>query len=136
MQKEPTYEQLQQRIKELEKASADAELIREALRQSEATLKRFTEAALKDFAVHERGNILPTNQTYAAMVKHDQDEISEPNIQSSHDRPHDVAFVAKDGTTKRDVTSSEDRRKGLRRKRDLQEFRSAESTREDRKSVV
>jgi DNA-binding NarL/FixJ family response regulator len=131
MTEEPKYEQLQQRIKELEKASADADLVREALRQSEATLKRFTEAARKDFAVHERGNILPTTQTYAAMAKHDQDEISEPNIQSSHDRPQDVVFVAKDSTTKRDVTSSEDRRKKLRRTQDLQELRSAEYTREE-----
>ena len=59
MQKEPTYEQLQDRIKELEEASAEAKLVREALRKSEAKLRQLTEAA-GDVGRHRRSRLRGT----------------------------------------------------------------------------
>jgi PAS domain S-box-containing protein len=115
MEPKPTYEQLEQRVKELEKASAEAGLVKQALRESKEKLRRLTEAALEGFAVHENGKILSASQTYAAMFGYDpaeiigmdtrdfaapeSREIIEANIQNGIEQPYNVVFVRKDGTT-------------------------------------
>ena len=115
MDEKPTYEQLQQRIRELEEASADAKLVKQELRESEEKLRRITEAALEGFAVHENGRILTASQTYAAMFGYEPSEIIgmdtrdlaapesketiEANIQNDHEEPYNVVFLRKDGTT-------------------------------------
>ena len=115
MEQKPTYEQLKRRLDELEKIAAEAELIRQTLRESEARVQRLTEAALQGFAVHENGKILTASQTYAAMFGYDPAEIIgmdarelvapefreilEINIQNGNENPYDIVFVRKDGTT-------------------------------------
>jgi len=115
MDNRPTYEELQQRIKKLEKVSGEAKLVEPALHESEEKLRRLTQAALEGFAVHENGRILTASQTYAAMFGYDPAEVIgmdtrdfaapesrdviETNIQNGHEEPYNVVFVRKDGTT-------------------------------------
>jgi PAS domain S-box-containing protein len=114
MEHKPTYEQLKRRVRELERETAEAELVRQALRESEEKLRRLTVAALEGFAVHENGRILNASQTYAAMFGYDPAEIIgmdtrdlaapesrdviEDNIQNGHEEPYNVVFLRKDGT--------------------------------------
>jgi PAS domain S-box-containing protein len=115
MENRPTYEQLQERVRKLEKEAAEAELVRQALRESEARRRRLKEAALEGFAVHENGRILAASQAYAAMFGYDPAEIIgmdarelatsesreliETNIQNGNEEPYNAVFVRKDGTT-------------------------------------
>jgi PAS domain S-box-containing protein len=115
MENRPTYDQLQQSVRKLEKETAEVELVRQALRESEAKLSRLKEAALEGFAVHENGRILTASQTYAAMFGYDPSEIIgmdardlaspeyreiiETNIRNGNEQPYNVVFVRKDGTT-------------------------------------
>ena len=115
MDNKPTYEQLSRRVRELERETAEAEAVRQALRESEERLQRLAEAALEGFAVHENGRILSASQTYAAMIGYDPAEIIgmdardlaapeyreviDANIPSGCEDPYDVVLVRKDGTT-------------------------------------
>jgi PAS domain S-box-containing protein len=115
MDNKPTYKQLERRIAELEKESAENGHVRQALRESEEARRRLTEAADEGFAVHENGRILAASQTYAAMFGYDPAEIVgmdardlaapesrdafEANIQNGHEAPYNIVFVRKDGTT-------------------------------------
>lgn len=117
MEHKPTYEQLEQRVSELEKESAENGHVREALRESQEKLHRLTQAALEGYAVHENGKIITANRTYAAMFGYDPAEIIgmdardlaapesldliDDHIQNGDEEPYNVAFVRKDGTTLR-----------------------------------
>ena len=115
MGEKPTYDQLEERIKELERHSAGIERIKAILDESESKLRRLTDAALEGFVVHENGKILTASRTYAAFVGYDPSEIIgkdardfaapesregiSQNIETGSEAPYRVVFVRKDGTT-------------------------------------
>ena len=115
MDEKPTYAQLEERIRELERQSADIERIKAILNESERRLRRLTDAALEGFAVHENGKILTASRTYAALVGYDISEIIgmdardfagpesrdvvTQNIASNSEIPYRAVLIRKDGTT-------------------------------------
>jgi PAS domain S-box-containing protein len=115
MSEKPSYKQLEERIKELEDQSAENEHIKAILQEKENKLNRLSDAVFEGFAVHENGKILTASQTYAAIFGYDAEELigmdardlAAPesrdvvarNIQDGIEKPYNVVFVRKDGTT-------------------------------------
>ncbi len=114
MPEKPSYEQLEERIKELERKSAENERIKAILQEKEDKLKRLSDAVFEGFAVHENGKILTASQTYAAIFGYEAEEligmdardlaapesrnVVAQNIQDRIEKPYNVVFVRKDGT--------------------------------------
>ena len=112
MPEKPSYEQLEERIKELERKSAENERIKAILQEKEDKLKRLSDAVFEGFAVHENGKILTASQTYAAIFGYEAEEligmdvrdlaapesrnVVAQNIQDRIEKPYNVVFVRKD----------------------------------------
>jgi PAS domain S-box-containing protein len=111
----PTYEELEQRIKELESEIDKRKQAKEALRDSEAWLKALSEASFEAIFLSEKGVCLDQNRTAERMfgythkeavgrndtewiIPEDRERVKN-NILSGHEKPYEVTALRKDGTT-------------------------------------
>ena len=63
----PTYEELEQRIKELEKEASKQKQLEEALRESEDKYKTLTESSLTGIFIHQDGKFVFVNDRFAEI---------------------------------------------------------------------
>ena len=76
MAKKPTYEELEQRVKQLEKKAVGRERAEEALRESQARYRQlWDDAPVAYHTLDARGMILHVNQTEAAMLGYTKEEM-------------------------------------------------------------
>ena len=111
----PTYEELEQRIKELEGEIDKRKQVKEALRDSEARLKALSEASFEAIFLSEKGVCLDQNQTAERMfgythaeavgrngtewiIREDMERVKN-NMLSGYEKPYEVTALRKDGTT-------------------------------------
>ena len=75
MTKKPTYEELEQRVKELEKEAVGRKQGEEALRESEETFRHLSEAAFEGIEIHEQGILLKANKQFFEMFGYEPQEL-------------------------------------------------------------
>jgi len=67
MVKKPTYEELEKKIQEFEKAESERKRVDEALKESEARLKALSEASFEAIFLSEKSLCLDQNQAAERM---------------------------------------------------------------------
>jgi len=76
MSEKPTYEELEQRIRDLEKTNAEHKQTEEALRKSEKHFRgMFKNAPVAYQSLDEHGNVLDVNQTYTNALGYTKEEL-------------------------------------------------------------
>ena len=82
MAKKPTYEELEQRVKELENGVFDPKRSEEALQQSTERLRRLFEQASDAFFIHDfnNGKIVDANESACKNLGYTRDELLELNV--------------------------------------------------------
>ena len=81
MSEKPTYEELEQRVRELEKADAERKRAKEALRKSEEYFRlMFTNAPVPYQSLDEHGNFLDVNQTFMNLLGYTKEELIGKNF--------------------------------------------------------
>ena len=115
MGKKPTYEELEQKIQELEGKSKDFIKAKKLLRVSETRLKALSEAPFEAIFLSENGVCQDQNQTAERMfgysraeavgrrgvewiVPEDRDQVKN-NMLLGNEKPYEVTALRKDGTT-------------------------------------
>jgi PAS domain S-box-containing protein len=114
MQEEPTYEDLKQRVRELEKAFVETGSAAETWRRGEELPHQQADKISDIYAVHDKGRILEASRTCAAMLGYEPAEIigmhaldfvapesrdvARKNMRSGGGKPYSVVLVRKDGT--------------------------------------
>jgi PAS domain S-box-containing protein len=115
MSKELTYEELTQRIKELESEIDKRKQAKEALRDSEARLEALSEASFEAIFLSEKGVCLDQNKTAERIfgytraeavgrhgtewiVPEDRERVNNKML-SGYEKPYEVTALHKDGTT-------------------------------------
>ena len=115
MAKKPTYEELEQRVKDLEKQVSGHERAEEALQASEEKFRALSEAAFETIFLSEKGVCLGQNLTAEKMFGYTPSEvIGRPgtdwiapesremvmnNMLSGYERPYEAIALRKDGST-------------------------------------
>ncbi|MEW6613908.1 MAG: diguanylate cyclase [Thermodesulfobacteriota bacterium] len=111
----PTYEELEQRIKELETEAIKHKNIDRAFRESEERFRTLSEATFEGIAIHEGGVLLTANEQYFRMFGYDPQELIgqqvipltvaplsrefiEKQIKSGVTGSHEIMGLKKDGT--------------------------------------
>ena len=110
-----TYEELEQRVKELEKESVKHKQTEEELRESEKRYSTLSEASFEGVLIHEKGKIIDANNRFAEMYGYKLDELIgtdalkliplehrdtvRNNIASEHEGPYEVLGLRKDSST-------------------------------------
>ena len=113
--KKPSYEELEERIEELEKMETVHKKTEEALRESEERYKKLSEATFEGIVFHEKGKILDINRTYANMIGYEISEIIGrdaldfiapeyrdlvyKNIITEYEKPYEALGLRRDNTT-------------------------------------
>ncbi|MBW2598251.1 MAG: PAS domain S-box protein, partial [Deltaproteobacteria bacterium] len=67
MPKKPTYEELEQRVKKLEKEAIGCKQVEEALRKSEEKYKILTTSSLTGIFIHQDGRFVFVNDRFAKL---------------------------------------------------------------------
>ena len=75
--KKSSYEELEERIEELEKMETIHKKTEEALRESEERFRKLSEVTFKGIVFHEKGKVLDANRTFANMMGYEISEISQ-----------------------------------------------------------
>lgn len=75
MAKRPTYEELEQKVKELEIAEAECEQSEVALQESEERFRLLSEASFEGVGIAEKGMILDANEQFAKMLGYTCSEV-------------------------------------------------------------
>ena len=75
MESKPTYEDLEQKVKELEDEAFERKRAEEALRESEEKFKLISEQSLMAIVIVQDDRIKYANQAYSAMTGHPWEEI-------------------------------------------------------------
>ncbi|MFW6123602.1 MAG: PAS domain S-box protein [Acidobacteriota bacterium] len=73
-------EKLHQRIKELERAASECRSEKNELKESKELFRSLFEATFEGIVVHDKGNILDANQTFARIFGYDLKEIIGMNV--------------------------------------------------------
>ena len=114
METKPTYEELEQRVKEFEKELFGFKRIEMELRESEDRLKSYYHATFEGIAISEQGKIIEVNHQLADMfgyeraeligkeiidlVAEEDREVVLRNIRSDFDQPYESKVLHKDGS--------------------------------------
>ena len=75
MVKKPTYEELEQRVKELEKEAVDRKRAEEAVRESEEKYKTLIESSLTGIFIHQDGKYVFVNDRFAEIHGYEPEEL-------------------------------------------------------------
>ena len=75
MPKKPTYKELEQRVKKLEKEAIGCKQVEEALRKSEEKYKTLTTSSLTGIFIHQDGRFVFVNDRFAAMHGYTAEEL-------------------------------------------------------------
>jgi len=86
MANKPTYEELEQRVKELKKEAYKRKLSEEALRESEERYRIAVDHSNDGFAFSKEGRLLYINKRFLEIFRHDRPEevVGKPVIQFVH----------------------------------------------------
>jgi two-component system CheB/CheR fusion protein len=75
MGRKPTYEELEQRVKELEKETAERKLAQEALRESEKKYSTLVEDSLTGIYIDQEEKIVFANTKFAEIYRYPRDDL-------------------------------------------------------------
>ncbi|MCK6630224.1 MAG: MASE1 domain-containing protein [Anaerolineae bacterium] len=112
--KERTLE-LTEAVKQLEREITERRQAEESLRESEERFHRLSDATFEGIVIHDQGQILDANQSFALMVGYELAEVKGKNVlgfatpeyrdlimqhvQSDYEKPYEVMGLKKDGST-------------------------------------
>ena len=115
MAKKPTYEELEQRVKDLEKQVSEGKRAEEALQAREEKFRALSEAAFETIFLSEKGICLGQNPAAEKMfgytpseaigragtdwIAPESREMVKNNMLSGHERPYEAVALRKDGST-------------------------------------
>jgi PAS domain S-box-containing protein len=115
MTKKPTYEELEQRVKEFEKKVAKCSQVETALRESENRFRMLAESTFEGALIHEKAKVVDTNKNFADMFGYEQSELIgmdvmelvapesqelvRSNIRNEYAQPYEALGLRKDGST-------------------------------------
>lgn len=102
MENKPTYEELEDRIKELEDEAFERKRAEEALRESEEKFKLISEQSLMAIVIVQDDGIKYANQAYSAMTGHTWEELKNWTVGDTAQLiyPDDRNFVMEQGRRK------------------------------------
>jgi|GEM_PF-1484492 len=111
--KERTLE-LTEAVKQLEREITERRQAEESLRESEERFHRLSDATFEGIVIHDQGQILDANQSFALMVGYEPAEVKGKNVlgfatpeyrdlimqhvQSDYEKPYEVMGLKKDGS--------------------------------------
>jgi len=115
MADKPTYEELEQRVLELEKTETERKQVEEELLEPEVRLKALSEASFEAIFLSEKGICMDQNQTAERMfgytraeaigrygtawiIPEDHEQVKN-NMISGYEKPYEVTALKKDGDT-------------------------------------
>ena len=76
MPEKPTYEELEQRIQELEQAESKSKQVDRALLESEEKYRHLSEGAYEAVVWHDKGQIIEANEQYYEMFDYKPEELA------------------------------------------------------------
>lgn len=102
MENKPTYEELEDRVKELENEAFERKRAEEALRESEEKFKLISEQSLMAIVIVQDDGIKYANQAYSAMTGHTWEELKNWTVGDTAQLiyPDDRNFVMEQGRRK------------------------------------
>jgi len=84
MAKKPTYQELEQRVKELEKEAAKRKSAEKELRESEELFRRLFEQSNGAVFIHQSGQIIHVNQRAREILGYNQEQLLTMSITDFH----------------------------------------------------
>jgi two-component system cell cycle sensor histidine kinase/response regulator CckA len=85
MSEKPTYEELEQRVRELEEAKSERKLAEKALRESEENFRRLFEQSIDAVIIHKKGKIMDANDSTCKMLGYSKNQLRAMTIMDLHD---------------------------------------------------
>ena len=115
MVKKPTYEELEQRVKELERVEFERKRVEEVLLETAERFRLFSESSFEGIAIADKGIVLETNYQFASMLGYEPSQIIGmeltdivapesrslvvEHIRSGSEEPLEFLAIKKDGST-------------------------------------
>ena len=95
MGKKPTHEELEQRVKDLEKETVKRKHAEELLKENEEKYRLLSEGTFESIVWHDEGKIIEANKKYYEMFGYRPEELAGKDAISLTATPDSVKFMKK-----------------------------------------